>query len=148
MILAAGLAALAGCAQQPGNEAAVAVDVDGNVAVSRSEAGAVPEPMVAPSGGEARAVETAGLLPPRAEMVPATPIDGAVAFAYRTPDAPATVARWYRASRAFNLQSELNEGGEHVLSGTVARPAGDFSVRLAAHSGGGTTAMVLVTPRR
>ena len=105
-------------------------------------------PAVAPRAEEVAAAGTAGLLPPRAQVVPASRVEGAIAFAYRSPDAPAEVLRWYRASRTFNLRSEMDEGGEHVLSGTTARPAGEFSVRLAAQSGGGTTAMVLVTPRR
>lgn len=137
-------ALLAACGQQPGNEAAVVIEA-GDAPLVNATAAA---PAVVPKAEEVAAAGTAGLLPPRAEVVPASRVEGAIAFAYRTPDAPAEVLRWYRASRTFRLQSELDEGGEHVLSGTTARPAGDFSVRLAAERGGGTTAMVLVTPRR
>ncbi len=144
MMWMTGLALLAGCGQQPRNGAVVVIEVGAEPVVDADTAA----PAVAPRAEEVRAVETAGLLPPRAEVVPASRVDGAIAFAYRTPDAPAEVARWYRAAAGFNLHSELDEGGEHVLSGTTARPAGDFSVRLAEQRGGGTTAMVLVTPRR
>ncbi len=140
-----GLALLAGCGEQPRKDASAVIAVEATPTVNASVAAA---PAVAARAEVVRAVETAGLLPPRAQVVPATRVEGAIAFAYRTPDAPAQVARWYRGAAGFNLQSELDEGGEHVLSGTTARPAGDFSVRLAAQSGGGTTAMVLVTPRR
>lgn len=144
MILMAGLAALAGCGQQPGNESVSVIETGNSPSTNAAEAA----PAVAPKAEEVEAAGTAGLLPPRAQVVPATRVEGAIAFAYRSPDAPAEVLRWYRASRTFNLHSEMDEGGEHVLSGTTARPAGEFSVRLAAQSGGGTTAMVLVTPRR
>lgn len=140
----AALAVLVACGQQPGNEAAIVIEV-GDAPLVNATAAA---PAVAPMAEEVAAVGTAGLLPPRAEVVPASRVEGATAFAYRTPDAPGEVLRWYRASRAFRLQSELDEGGEHVLSGMTARPAGEFSVRLAPERGGGTTAMVLVTPRR
>lgn len=143
MIWVAGIVLLAGCGQPPRNEAVVVV-VANDASVQSAEAA----PAVAPRAEEVRTAETAGLVPPRARVEPASRVEGAIAFAYRTPDAPAEVARWYRAASGLNLQSEMDEGGEHVLSGTTARPAGDFSVRLAAHSGGGTTAMVLVTPRR
>lgn len=144
LIWTAGLALLAGCWQQQRNESVVMIEVEADPSANASEAA----PAVAPRVEEVRAVELAGLLPPRAEVVPASRVEGAIAFAYRSPDPPTDVARWYRAAGGLNLHSEMDEGGEHVLSGTTARPAGDFSVRLAAQSGGGTTAMVLVTPRR
>ncbi len=140
----AGLALLAGCGQPPRDEAMVVIEVEADPSADASEAA----PAVAPRVEEVRTAETAGLVPPRAQVVPASRVEGAIAFAYRSPDAPAEVAGWYRAASGLNLHSEMDEGGEHVLSGTTARPAGDFSVRLAAQSGGGTTAMVLVTPRR
>ena len=144
MIWVTGVVLLAGCGQPPRNESVVVIEVANEASVEAAEAA----PAVAPRAEEVRTAETAGLVPPRAEVVPASRVEGAIAFAYRTPDAPADVARWYRAASGLNLQSEMDEGGEHVLSGTTARPAGDFSVRLAERSGGGTTAMVLVTPRR
>ena len=135
---------LASCGQPPRDEAVVVIEVENKASVDAAETA----PAVTPRVEEVRAVETAGLLPPRAEVVPASRVEGAIAFAYRTPDAPAEVANWYRAASGLNLHSEMDEGGEHVLSGTTARPTGDFSVRLAEQRGGGTTAMVLVTPQR
>lgn len=105
-------------------------------------------PAVTPAARDVHAVETAGLLPPGARVVPASRVEGAVAFAYRSSEAPAQIVNWYRQARSFTLTSEMDEGGEHVLSGTTAQPAGEFSIRLAPQGGGGTTAMVLVTPHR
>jgi hypothetical protein len=134
-LLAAGCGAggADGGAAAPGNEAA-------NAAAAEAKA-----------QEEVALVETAGLLPPRADIVSRQPVEGAIAFDFRTPEAPDRLAAWYRAPQpggGFEVTSELTEGTERVLSGTTRRPPGDFSVRLAPDAGGGTTAMVLVTLRR
>lgn len=145
-ILAAGLA---GCGERGGN---------GPVAAETAEASAAAEAPVANRVAaeaklreEVAVVETAGLLPPNASLVSREPVTGAIAFDFRAAAPPERLAGWYRASTTgagYEVTSEMQEGAEHVLSGTTRAPAGDFSVRLAPDGRGGTTAMVLVTLRR
>lgn len=153
-VTAAALAALAllgGCGggteQANGAAPPNAQSVPGLDVVERPEAPAAP----AQVAREVATVEHAGLLPDRARIVSREPMTGAIAFDFHAPDTVARVAAWYRAGQTrggFVVTSELQEGAEHVLSGITRQPAGDFSVRLAADEGGGTTAMVLVTLRR
>jgi len=128
-----------GCGNGEANQAAAAPNGAANQAAAEAKA-----------QQEAALVETAGLLPPRASLVSREPVEGAIAFDFRTSDAPDRLAGWYRSAQGggFQVTSELTEGAERVLSGTTRRPPGDFSVRLAPNGSGGTTAMVLVTLRR
>lgn len=104
-----------------------------------------------PGRREVAVIQHAGLLPDRATIVSREPVDGAIAFDFNASETPARVLAWYRRAqpgRGFAVTSELQEGAEHVVSGTTRQPIGDFSVRIASDGEGGTTAMVLVTPRR
>lgn len=95
------------------------------------------------------------LLPP--DVHPArggalAPGETALSFSTRTP--PAALLAWYRSPErraAFTIGSEMDEGAEHVLSGSLApeanRPRGDFTVRIAPGERGGAAVMVLVTGR-
>lgn len=138
--MAAAVLVAPGCGGDGANGAAASPsgDAAGNKAAARAEE-------------EAALVETAGLLPPGASLVSREPVEGAIAFDFRSAEDPAQLASWYRAPRpggGFAVTSELAEGAERVLSGTTRRPPGDFSVRLAPDGSGSTTAMVLVTLRR
>jgi hypothetical protein len=93
----------------------------------------------------------ATLLPPGVTAAAGRPLgpgEAALSFNSRTP--PAALLAWYHSperSGAFHVESELTEGAEKVLSGTLAHAPGDFTVRIAPGEHGGTTAMVLVTGR-
>ena len=149
LFLAAGLP-LAGCGRGEDDARMANRSVDAprktDPAVATNSA-ALEEPT-----GEEAGVAAAALLPPRAQEVSAAPVEGATTLAFRSPEPPRAVVHWYRSARnagSFQLASELDEGGEHVLSGTVAgRKTGDFSVRLTPDERGGTTAVVLITKRR
>ena len=96
--------------------------------------------------------EESGLVPPDEAVAPGEALSQdeiALAFSSRKP-VPQLLA-WYRSNArrgAFTLGSELEEGAEHVLSGSTRTPRGDFTVRLAPGDSGGTEAMVLITGRR
>lgn len=139
------LAALTGCgggSGGAGNQAAAAEAPD-QAPVNKVAAEAKVREEVA-------VVETAGLLPPDASLVSRDPVEGAIAFDFRTATPPARLVDWYRTQPGggFEVTSEMEEGAERVLSGTTRRPRGDFSVRLATGTRGGTSGMVLVTLRR
>lgn len=79
---------------------------------------------------------------------------GETALSFTSAASPQATLAWYRdpARRtAFSVDSEMQEGAEYVLSGSLARNPGrvrgDFSVRVAPGEHGGSTAMVLVTGR-
>jgi hypothetical protein len=67
---------------------------------------------------------------------------------FQVREAPARLLGWLRATANgadFVLESELQEGAEHVLSGRVRDTGEAFTVRIAPGAGGGTTGMLMVT---
>ncbi len=143
----ASLIALAACGRA-GNQTAATDPAAPETPASAPAPAASPASV--PPEEEVRLVETVGLLPPSAQVVPATRVEGAIAFAFRSPQPPGDIVAWYRLQQpqhGFRLLSELEEGSERVLSGATERPAGDFSVRLASDRSG-TSGMVLVVLRR
>lgn len=88
----------------------------------------------------------AGLIPPGATVSAGSTRPGDVQIAYSSAQSPQRLRSWYRtAARAagFRIDSELDEGAEHVLSGT-SRGGRPFSVRLAPGDAGGTLALLLI----
>ena len=108
-------------------------------------------PKAGPAPQQVAAVhDIAGLVPPGVQPRPGEPLEaGEVALAFDSRESPDRLRAWYRASArggAIRLGSELDEGAEYVIEGTH-RSGGAFTIRLAPGAGGGTTAILLMTPR-
>jgi len=96
-----------------------------------------------PSAGESR------LMPPGA-VIGADPDPTAPALTFSTQIKLGEALRWYRSPerrRDFLLQSELEEGAEHVLSGRVRATGEMFTLRLSPGAAGGTSATIVATPQ-
>lgn len=89
------------------------------------------------------------LIPPRAVIgSDPDPRPSVLVFSAREP--PARLLDWFRGTANgadFVLESEMQEGAEHVFSGRVRETGEAFTVRIAPGNTGGTTGMVMVTPR-
>lgn|GEM_PF-5599008 len=89
------------------------------------------------------------LLPPGA-VIGSDPDPRAPSLTFELREKPETLLDWFRAAANgadFVLESEMQEGAEHVFSGR-ARTGGEvFTIRLAPGINGGTTGMLLVAPR-
>jgi hypothetical protein len=147
---AAAATALAGCGRPAQNEAAANRTA---VAESRTENGQLTV--------RAQGVDLKIDLPPplrrmagddRALVYPGTVgevrAEGGV-IAFRSDDAPETVARWYRdparASR-FSVATDARQGSAIVIAG-AARNGGGLTIRLAPAAGGGTDGRIIVADR-
>jgi hypothetical protein len=87
------------------------------------------------------------LVPPRA-VLGSDPDPSSPSLVFQAPEEPARLLGWLRATANgadFVLESEMQEGAEHVLSGRVRATGRAFSVRIAPGGTGGTTGTVLVT---
>jgi hypothetical protein len=94
------------------------------------------------------AVETK-LVPKRA-VIGSDPDPTAPTLIFQAREAPARLLGWLRATANgadFVLESEMQEGAAHVLSGRVRATGEAFTVRIAPGATGGTTGMVMVTAR-
>ena len=73
-----------------------------------------------------------------------------VELRFASPDDPAKVAAWYRASGAkgeLAITSEARDGEAFVISGTQKGDGDPFTVRLGPKAGGGTDGRVTLTDR-
>jgi hypothetical protein len=87
------------------------------------------------------------LLPPGA-VIGADPDPAAPSLTFSTRAEPREVLGWYRSRerrRDFALESELEEGAEHVLSGRIRATGEMFTLRLSRGVTGGTTATIVTT---
>jgi len=101
--------------------------------------------------GEIAARRTSAIelkLVPKGAVLGSDPDPDAPSLIFQARAGPARLLGWLRATANgadFVLESELQEGEEHVLSGRVRETGEAFTVRLAPGAGGGTTGMVMVT---
>jgi hypothetical protein len=89
-------------------------------------------------------------LVPKGAVLGADPDPSAPSLVFQARGTPARLLGWLRATANgadFVLESELQEGDEHVLSGRVRDTGEAFTVRIAPGAGGGTTGVVMVTAR-
>lgn len=89
------------------------------------------------------------LLPPGA-VIGADPDYAAPVLTVRSDAAPRRLLVWYRAderSSVFSLESEMQEGAEHVLSGRIRATGELFTVRIAPGPTGGSVATIIVSDR-
>lgn len=87
------------------------------------------------------------LVPPRA-VLGADPDPRAPALVFQSREKPEQLLDWFRATgngADFALETELQEGAEHVFSGRVRATGGAYTVRIAPGANGGTTGLVLIT---
>jgi hypothetical protein len=91
----------------------------------------------------------AKLVPPRS-VLGSDPDPKSPGLVFQAQEAPAKLLDWFRATgngADFVLESEMQEGAEHVFSGRVRATGEAFTVRIAPGASGGTTGMVMVTAR-
>jgi hypothetical protein len=89
------------------------------------------------------------LLPPDA-VIGADNDANAAMLVFSTHEAPARLLDWFRATANgadFVLETEMQEGAEHVFSGRARASGEAFTVRIAPGASGGTTGMIMVTAR-
>jgi hypothetical protein len=137
------LAATAGCGEQQAepNAAAPAPAVAAGAAPSASAPGEIE--IRKPSRFEAK------LVPPNS-VIGADPDLASPALAFQNDQDPAPLLDWFRATgngADFVLESEMQEGDEHVFSGRVRASGEGYTVRVAPRPNGGTTGVVVVTAR-
>jgi hypothetical protein len=86
------------------------------------------------------------LVPPRA-VLGSDPNPSSPSLVFQAPEEPRACSAGCvpRQRRRLVLESEMQEGAEHVLSGRVRATGRAFSVRIAPGGTGGTTGTVLVT---
>jgi hypothetical protein len=92
----------------------------------------------------------ARLVPP-GSAIGSDPDPQSPSIVFLSPRPPARLLDWVRAtanSEDFILDAEMEEGAEHVFNGRMRESDQGFTVRLAPGANGGTTGVVLVTPRR
>lgn len=137
------IAASAGCREQAGPpemaQAPPAADGGG--------ARQVPAPGEIPARRASR-IE-AKLVPPRA-VLGSDPDPKSPGLVFQAKEEPARLLDWLCATANgadFVLESELQEGAEHVFSGRVRATGEAFTVRVAPGANGGTTGIIMVTPR-
>jgi hypothetical protein len=134
-----GASACSGAEQPPNGAAATEAKPGEAAAPSPSAPGEIPL-------RRASRIE-AKLVPPGAALG-ADPDPRAPGLVFQAREAPARLLGWLRATANgadFVLESELQEGAEHVLSGRVRGTGEAYTVRIAPGAGGGTTGMVMVT---
>lgn len=88
-------------------------------------------------------------MPPGA-VIGADPDARSPVLVFGAKEQPADLLDWLRATgngADFVLESEMQEGAEHVLSGRVRATGEAYTVRVAPGATGGTTGMVMVTAR-
>jgi hypothetical protein len=91
----------------------------------------------------------AKLLPPKA-VIGADPDPRAPTLVFESREKPDQLLDWLRATANgadFVLESEMQEGAEHVFSGRARASDEVFTVRIAPGVNGGTTGILLVAPR-
>ena len=91
----------------------------------------------------------AKLLPPRA-VIGADPDARSPVLSFDVVEEPDRLFGWFRATgngADFVLESEMQEGEEHVFSGRVRATGEAYAVRVAPGANGGTTGSIMVTPR-
>lgn len=166
--LSAGLILLAGCDVRVGEDEGSAAN--GNVsAAGKSEDGrlsvsapgfemnvAIPESIRA----QARMDDDSGIIYPNARFSgihveggqdgAGGRSDGEVELRFSSEDSAETVARWYSdpgRSTHFDVTSNAREGADLVIAGSMKKENGQFRVRLAPRTGGGTDGRVVLTDR-
>ena len=117
---------------------------------NRSAAAPLPIEAAAPpresASRRASAVELK--LVPKGAVLGPDPDPTAPSITFQAREAPARLLGWLRATANgadFVLESELQEGDEHVLSGRVRETGEAFTLRIAPGATGGTTGMIMVT---
>jgi len=130
-------AALAGCAEggqadesAPANETTAAAPY-GEIASRR-----------------ANAVELK--LVPKGAVLGSDPDPQSPSLVFQAREEPARLLGWLRATANgadLALESEMQEGAEHVLSGRVRETGEAYTVRIAPGANGGTTGTIIVADR-
>ena len=121
---------------------------------------ATPVSVAKPTGPQARSAGPilsrrpsrieARLVPPDS-AIGSDPDSQSPSIVFLSPRPLVGVLEWVRAradSEDFVLDAEMEEGAEHVFNGRMRERDQAFTVRLARGANGGTTGVVLVTPRR
>ena len=141
----AGLALSSGCGREAGDTQADQVTP---APVAKPKDPEAPSMVSIPSRRPSR-IE-ARLVPP-GSAIGSDPDPQSPSIVFLSPRLPARLLDWVRAtanSEDFVLDSEMEEGAEHVFNGRMRESDQGFTVRLAPGANGGTTGVVLVTPRR